>query len=80
MSDTDDDAAALGTVNCRHCGAPKQLEAEGNPDWQCPVCELWQDTIACPVCHQPARISLLPAEVVPPPHAPLTGKKASSAT
>lgn len=62
---------------CRHCGGPNRIATDANPDWQCAICERWQDTIACPTCGQPARISLLPAELVPAPHEPLSEKKAS---
>lgn len=67
---TPEETVTPAAVNCRHCGAPHDLEPGADPDWQCPECERWQDTIACPTCHQPARISLLPKEAVPAAHAP----------
>ena len=61
---------ASTSVNCRHCGHAFELGALEGPDWECPDCGNTQDSILCPTCHQVARISLLPAEVVPPAHAP----------
>jgi DNA-directed RNA polymerase subunit RPC12/RpoP len=55
---------------CRHCGAENQLAEGANPDYACKVCGQWQDTIACPTCGQPTRISLMPPDLVPAPHAP----------
>lgn len=57
---TQSDTAPSGpqSVNCRHCGAANQVDAEANPDWQCSTCERYQDTMACPMCGQPVRISL----------------------
>lgn len=65
----------VASVPCRHCGEANQIRSDANPDWQCAVCERWQDTIACPTCGQPARISLLAPEVVPAPHEPVSAKK-----
>lgn len=58
------------TVNCRHCGQPNEVDVEATPDWQCPACERYQDAMQCPTCGQTARISLLPKDIVPEPHAP----------
>lgn len=54
---------------CRHCGKLQQVAA-GLKDWFCNACEHWQDTIACPTCGQPTRISLMPAAEVPEAHEP----------
>lgn len=64
-------------VNCRHCGAEYELDAYASPDWECPACGHHQDALLCPTCHQVARISLLPAEVVPEPHAPAAKRRSA---
>lgn len=58
------------TAHCRHCGQPNEVDAEANPDWVCPSCGRYQDAMVCPTCGNLARISLLPKDVVPEPHAP----------
>ena len=65
----EDEAAPTAGAYCRHCGQPND-DAIAGEDWLCPHCEHYQDTIACPTCGSPARISLLPEGVVPAPHAP----------
>jgi hypothetical protein len=67
----DPDAQA---AHCRHCGVPS--DAPAGSDFQCASCERYQDTVACPTCHQPARISLLPEGTAPEPHAPTRRRKA----
>jgi hypothetical protein len=57
-------------VHCRHCGQPNEVNVDETPDWLCPACERYQDATTCPVCHQLARISMLPPDMVPEPHAP----------
>jgi len=58
---------------CRHCGVTPLIEVSG-ADWLCPNCDKWQDTIACPTCGAPARISLLPKTVVPKAHDPVAAE------
>ncbi len=58
------------TSYCRHCGAANELEKGANPDYACKTCGQWQDTMACPVCGQPTRISLMSPDLVPEPHEP----------
>ena len=70
---SDPDAQA---THCRHCGAPLDSAANSGAEIQCPNCERYQDTIACPTCRQPARISLLPEGSAPEPHAPTRRRKA----
>jgi hypothetical protein len=53
--------------NCRWCGEPKE-GAEG--DWLCDSCERYQDAMTCPTCSGLARVSMLPAELVPAPVKP----------
>ena len=63
------------TVHCRHCGAEHEMQEGSDPDWQCDQCDQYQDTVACPVCHQATRASLLDPAQVPAPHAPQRKKK-----
>lgn len=56
--------------NCRWCGA---YQAEADGDWLCPECERYQDAMTCPTCGNLARVSLLPAELVPAPVKPKKG-------
>jgi hypothetical protein len=63
-------------VNCRWCGKPHELAANESEDWLCQDCERFQDTTTCPTCHQLARVSLLPADMTPEPHAPTRRRKA----
>lgn len=65
--------ASAGQAHCRHCGQPGDADASG--DWLCRSCERYQDTMACPVCHQPARISLMTEDLAPPVHAPARRRK-----
>jgi len=63
-------------ATCRHCGAHTEFGPEGEPDdWLCEHCERYQDSMVCPTCHQPARISLMPAELAPEVHAPSRRRK-----
>jgi hypothetical protein len=62
-------------AHCRHCGQPNEVDAEANPDWLCDSCGRYQDAMTCPTCHGLARISLLPADVVPEGHAPARRKR-----
>ena len=59
---------------CRHCGEANP-DAQAGTDFLCRACDGYQDTMACPVCHQPARISLLPDGTAPAPHAPVVRRK-----
>ncbi len=65
----EEDAGSTAGAHCRHCGQPNDNAVAGG-DWQCPSCEQYQDTMACPTCGNPARISLMPEDLVPAPHAP----------
>lgn len=76
--DADEDAqsnADMVTVHCRWCGAPTETAAEGE-DFLCDNCERYQDAMACPTCGQIARVSLMPEDMVPAPHAPARRRKA----
>jgi hypothetical protein len=75
VEDTTEDGPTA--VHCRHCGQQNDVDVEATPDWLCPSCGRYQDATICPTCHQLARISLLPAEVVPEPHAPAKRKRSS---
>jgi len=58
-------------ATCRHCGAHAEFGPDGEPeDWLCTECERYQDTMVCPTCHQPARISLMPEDLAPERHSP----------
>lgn len=63
-------------VHCRHCGQPHDGEVPEGDDWLCVNCEHYQDQMLCPTCKQPARISLMPADLAPAPHAPARRRKA----
>lgn len=58
------------TVNCRHCGQPNEVDTAATPDWQCPACERYQDSMTCPTCNQITRISLVAPELAPEVHVP----------
>ena len=62
-------------VYCRHCGQARELAAGDDPDWLCEYCDKYQDTMACPECGQPTRISLMDPAKVPAPHGPARRKK-----
>lgn len=62
------------TAYCRHCGLENPGKTAGS-DFLCQFCDGYQDTLACPTCHQPTRISLLPEGTAPPAHAPSRRKK-----
>lgn len=64
-------------VTCRHCGQPNEVDVEANPDWLCPACGRYQDAMICPTCGGLARISAMPKDVVPEPHAPAKRKRSS---
>lgn len=63
MHEVEQETDGVQDVSCRNCGAPARVDLEKTPDWFCAECDTWQDTMACPVCHQPARISLFPEMV-----------------
>jgi hypothetical protein len=54
-------------VWCRHCGARTET---ADPNWLCSACDHYQDQMPCPTCGQQVLISLLPPDLVPPPHDP----------
>jgi rRNA maturation protein Nop10 len=64
-------------VTCRHCGQPNEVDAEANPDWLCPSCGRYQDAMICPTCGNLARISQMPADIIPEPHAPARRRRSS---
>lgn len=55
-------------VYCRHCG--ETFDGEDG-DFLCPSCGRYQDSMQCPTCNQPVRLSLMPAETHPEVHAPV---------
>lgn len=73
----DEEQVAASPDYCRHCGEPKNVVTLKNAvtltdtpydtgdDWLCASCEHWQDSMLCPTCKQPARISLMPADLAP---------------
>jgi rubrerythrin len=65
---TETPAPTQEKVTCRHCGKSSQ-QLSDNPDWLCPKCDHYQDTMACPTCGQPTRISLMQDESMIPPDA-----------
>jgi transcription elongation factor Elf1 len=70
-----DKGPKVETVHCYHCGAPHELTEGDDTDWLCPHCEKYQDTMACPECGHPVRISLMDPAKVPAAHAPTRRKK-----
>lgn len=56
----------MAMSSCRHCGAHHAIDSNANPDWLCPHCERWQDSMACPTCGAQTRISTMAPENVPP--------------
>lgn len=72
MATADDTGPSGPTKNaCRHCGRSSMVDAEVTPDWLCPACERFQKQMACPTCHQPTIMSMLPADLVPEPAHPV---------
>lgn len=71
-----DETASPDTVHCRHCGQPHEVQPGSDPDFLCDACGRYQDSMLCPTCKQPARISLMPQDLVPEPHAPARRRKA----
>lgn len=77
MADEDAEKTSADPGYCRNCGAPKRVvmsihpatlqatPSESGADWLCAECEHWQDSMLCPTCSQPVRISLMPAELAP---------------
>ena len=61
--------------NCWWCGAYHEARSDEDPDWLCPSCERYQDAMTCPTCGGLARVSLLPADMVPAAATPKKGKK-----
>lgn len=55
------------SANCRWCGA---YQAEADGDWLCQNCERYQDAMVCPTCGGLARVSAMPAELIPAPVKP----------
>ena len=65
-TDEQEEAETLDvSTHCRHCGKLAELDVTIDPDWLCTHCERYQDTVACPTCHQPSRASLMAPEDVP---------------
>lgn len=63
----------MSEINCRHCGTLN--DAPDDADFLCKNCGHWHNTVACPVCHQPVHVSLLPADLVPAPHKPVKSEE-----
>jgi rRNA maturation protein Nop10 len=63
-------------VYCRHCGEEAPAGTVAEKDWLCGECGRYQHSAICPTCHSVVTVSLLPAEMVPEPHAPKKRKKA----
>jgi len=61
-------APTMQKVKCRHCGKASEHMSD-DTDWLCPKCDHYQDTMACPVCWQPTRISLMQDTNYIPPDA-----------
>lgn len=59
------DASEPTEHHCRHCGKKTDIDTGANPDWQCRFCGRFQNTVACPMCHQPVSVDVLPADAVP---------------
>jgi hypothetical protein len=71
-----DDAPAMPTSeNCRWCGAAHDQMPDDPSDWLCADCGRYQDAMICPTCGGLARVSLLPANMVPAPVLSKKGKK-----
>jgi hypothetical protein len=65
-TDDQEEVEALDvSTHCRHCGRRTETDVSDTPDWLCSHCDRYQDTVACPTCHQPSRASLMDSEVVP---------------
>jgi len=58
MDETTDEPT-MQKVACRHCGTESEHMSD-DTDWLCKACDHYQDTIACPTCGQPMRMSLHP--------------------
>jgi len=63
------------SANCQHCGEPSEVDVSETPDWLCPHCERYQDSMTCPTCKQPTRASLMPEDLRPAAHAPKRHRK-----
>jgi hypothetical protein len=57
------------TGNCRWCGAAHEQMPDESDDWLCDECSRYQDAMTCPTCGGLARVSALPASMVPAPAA-----------
>lgn len=64
-TDDADEASEPTLQHCFHCGRKAEINVEENPDWQCPHCQWFQKTVACPMCKQPVGVDFLPAEARP---------------
>ncbi len=71
----EEEPAPLEPGNCRWCGAYHEPADGETSDWQCAECERYQDAMICPTCNGLARVSLLPADMVPAPASPKRGKR-----
>lgn len=79
VNDTEGDLAGqTGDVHCRHCGHANEISVQAvvdGEDWLCEHCQRFQDSMTCPTCGNLARISLMPKDLVPEPHAPVKRKR-----
>lgn len=75
LEDELQEEAGPQTANCRHCGHEQDVDDAGS-DWLCEKCERYQDAMVCPTCGQLARVSAMPANMVPEAHAPVRRRRA----
>lgn len=61
--------------HCRHCGEEHEGDVPESGDFLCVHCGHYQDSMVCPTCKQPTRISLMPADLAPAVHKPKKGKE-----
>ncbi len=61
--------------NCRWCGAYHEQMPDEPEDWLCSECERYQDAMICPTCGNLARVTVLPAEMIPEAAPPKRRKK-----
>ena len=66
----DEQSAPVEPVHCHWCGATHEPVEGESEDWLCGHCERYQDSMSCPTCGGQARVSLMPAEMVPEPAKP----------
>jgi predicted RNA-binding Zn-ribbon protein involved in translation (DUF1610 family) len=46
-------------TECAHCGVASIVDTEVTPDWLCPNCGRFQDSVVCPTCHSVVNRSAL---------------------